>query len=182
MTEPVNVDAEISARVDEVIGVDADIVPAVAASQLVTDLRENAPALLQEWLDLHAEAILREAITGRIRVMRARARAHAQAGAFARAAKRFEASGDVAELSPFDVRHVVDGADTQRRVADMTGDDCFFVAERYAISSRRSALLAAFHRAVGQRVGEHTVSDVFSEAEYDRMYRSITGHPAIVVA
>lgn len=178
MADPMDVDQYVSALIAEAVGVDGDVVPSLAAAQLVAELRELHPEILQAWLDAHAEAIVRDAITARIRMVRARARAHAAAGAFARAAKRFEETGDVSALSSFEVRYVVDGSDTQRRVGEMTAADCRFVADRYELSGNRALMLAAFHRAVAHRIGNRTVADVFSEDAYDRLYRSITGHPA----
>ena len=180
MIESDSIDSEISARIDEALGTEGDVIPALAAAALVEELRASDPALLASWLDRHAEAILREHMTARIRSLRARARATAAAGVFASAARRFVADRDPSVLKPFEVRYVVDGADTQRRVADMTAADCRFVAERYEISGQRLLMLAAFHRAVAARIGELTVGAVFTEEQYDRMYRSITGQPAAV--
>lgn len=181
MSDPSRIDNQISSLINDAIGVDEDIIPSSVARRLIQQLRAEDPELLTAWLELHAEAIFRESITAVIRSRRLRARKHADAGAFARAAQAFT-NGDTDALSPFEVRYVVDGADTQRRVRDMTRDDCLFVAERYSISADKALMLAAFHRAVAARVGERTIGEVFTEHEYDRMYRSITHRGAVIDA
>ena len=55
----------------------------------------------------------------------------------------------------------------------MTGKDHLFVAADYDRDARPLLLLAAFHQAVAKKVGRKRTADVFSEAEYDRLYRSI---------
>jgi hypothetical protein len=174
VSDPSRIDNQISDLINDAIGVDEDIIPSSVASRLVERLRTEDPELLAIWLDMHAEAVFRDTITSVIRHRRARSRKHADAGAFGRAAQRFSETGDVEELSPFRVRYVVDGLDTQRQVRDMTRTDCLFVAERYTISADRALMQAAFHRAVANRVGDGTVGDIFTEDEYNRMYRSIT--------
>jgi hypothetical protein len=174
VSDPSRIDNQISDLILEAIGVDEDIIPSSLASRLVERLRTQDPELLDAWLSLHAEAIFRDTITSIIRHRRSRARKHAAAGAFGRAAQRFSETGDIEQLSPFRVRFVVDGLDTQRQVRDMTRTDCLFVAERYTISADRALMEAAFHRAVANRVGDRTVGDIFTEDEYNNMYRSIT--------
>lgn len=175
MIDPARADESMTAFIDAILGESEDLIPSIAAAGLVADLRSSDPELLAVWLDAHAEAFLREAIGTVIRSRRARSRNKASAGVFARAARVFEQTGDRNVLSPFEQRYVVDGADTQRRVRDMTRTDCLFVAERYEITANRGAMLAAFHSAVARRVGDKTVGQVYTEAEYDRLYRSITG-------
>lgn len=182
MSEPGDVGQRISDLISEAVGEEGDVVAGIAAHELVTRLRAEEPDVLVAWLDAHAESILRDQIAGLIRSRRARSLRHAAAGAFGRAAKAFEATGDRDVLAPFEQRYVVDQADTRRRVRDMTSSDCLFVAERYELSADRSAMLAAFHRAVARRVGGRTVGEVFSETEYDRMYRSIVKQPPGAVA
>jgi len=175
-------DEYINSFIRDFLEAEEDVIPAVAAANIVATLRETSPEVLTAWLEARAESILREQITRVIGSRRARARAHAVAGAFARAAKEFEQTGDVAAMSPFDQRYVVDGMDTQRRVAEMTAADCLFVADRYEVSANTSRMLAAFHRAVASRVGDGTVSSVFTESEYDRLMRSIVKAPVTIPA
>lgn len=176
-----NVSQWMSDLISGALSEDEDIIPSRVAAELLADARAHEPDALAEWLDMHAEAILRDAITTVIRSRRARSRSKAVSGAFAKAARAYE-GGDLAALSPFNQRYVVDGSETQRRVRDMTRTDCLFVADRYAISADRNALLSLFHRAVATRVGDQTVGAVYSETEYDRLYRSLVKQSPEAVA
>jgi hypothetical protein len=180
VSDPSRIDNQFSDIINAAIGVNEDIIPSSVAARLLAQLRTEDPELLAAWLDQHAEAIVRDAITSIIRQRRSRARKHAAAGAFGKAAREFTQTGDVSVLSPFSVRYVVDGLDTQRQVRDMNRTDCLFVAERYSISADRALMQAAFHKAVADRLGDRTVGEVFSEEQYNRMYRSLVNRGGAV--
>jgi hypothetical protein len=168
--------AEMSALFDQAAGA-GDCVLAVLAAELAGKLRAGDPELLAGWLDLHAQAAIADALGTRLRSYRARTRGQAAAGAFAKAAAAQEAGDDQA-LSAYDVRHVVDDADTWRRVADMTGPDHIYVANTYQQQARTAAMLAAFHHAVAKKIGKRATSAVMTEPQYERLYRSIVGQAA----
>ncbi|MEV2277814.1 hypothetical protein AB0I72_19740 [Nocardiopsis sp. NPDC049922] len=146
-------------------------VPAVVAAQLVDHLRDADPGLLAGWLQEMAPHLLTDMITTRERSIRATSRRRAGAHAFAAAA------GDEERLRSFAVTYAVDGQNTRRRVADMTGDDHRFVADSYAESANRARMLSTFHEVVARKVGRRRTADVMSEAEYDRLLRSLVRPP-----
>ena len=150
-----------------------DYVASVVAAELVERLREQDPELLSGYLHLKAAVILADVVARRSNSKRQANRIGAPRRAFAEAARSFS-GGDAAALSPFAAEYVVDEANTRRTVANMTADDCRFVASKYEDAARISKLEAAFHRAVGKKIGARLVGEVFTEAQYLEMYRSIT--------
>jgi hypothetical protein len=148
-----------------------DIVAPVVAEKLHAQLLESDPDLLEGWLRASAVHFLTRAIGDRDRRERSTARTRAEARRFAGAAK----SGDAEELSTFAVRLVVDEDNTRRPIGEMTGADHLFVAGEYGRSAATARMLEAFHRAVASKVGKRKTSVVFTEAQYEQMYRSIVG-------
>lgn len=164
--------AEMGQAVEDAIP-EGDYVASVAAAELVERLREQDPELLSGYLHLKAAVILADVIARRSNSKRQAARLGAPRKAFAEAARTF-ADGDATALHPFAAEYVVDDENTRRTVASMTADDCRFVASKYEESARISKLEAAFHRAVGKKVGSQVIGEVFTEAQYLEMYRSVT--------
>lgn len=159
-----------------------DFVARLVADDIVDKLRANDPDLLAGWLNQRAGEILGSWIAVHYNGLRNRSRAMAPRRAFAEAAERFTGSGgtDTSALDPFSAMYVVDHTHLRRRVADMTGADHTFVADRYADDKNTAAMLEAFHRAVAKRVGDKRTEDVYSAEQYMAMYRSITrANPAI---
>lgn len=150
-----------------------DYVASVVAADLVERLRVEDPELLAGWLDLKAAVILADVVARRSNSRRQAARIGAPRKAFAEAARSF-GDGDVTALRPFAAEYVVDEDNTRRTVANMTADDCRFVATKYEDAARISKLEAAFHRAVAKKIGGSLVGEVFTEAQYLEMYRSVT--------
>lgn len=150
-----------------------DYVASVVAADLVERLRMEDPDLLAGWLDLKAAVILADVVARRSNSRRQAARIGAPRKAFAEAARSFT-DGDIEALHPFAAEYVVDDENTRRAVANMTADDCRFVASKYEESARISKLEAAFHRAVGKKIGARLVGEIFTEAQYLEMYRSVT--------
>jgi hypothetical protein len=156
----------------------SDWVPAIVAAKVIASAD---PALLDGWLHVMAVDVLTSVITRRERSTRSTARTRAGSRAFAEARAESEA-GEPAALSSFAVTYAVDDKNMRRRVADMRGSDHLFVAANYEKDAKPLLLLAAFHQAVAKKVGRKRTCDVFSEAEYDRLYRSITHAPSEAVA
>lgn len=166
--------AEMSATITEALG-EGDIVAPLVAEKLHARLLEADPDLLDGWLRAGAVHFLTRAIGDRDRRERTAARTRGEA-------RRFRTASDAAEvgegeaLSMFvTVRYVVDDDETRRVLGDMTGADHLFVADGYRESAAKARMLEAFHRAVAKRVGKRKTSDAFSEAEYQKLYDSITG-------
>lgn len=164
--------AEMGQAVEDAIP-EGDYVASVVAAELVERLREEDPELLSGYLHLKAAVILADVVARRSNGKRQAARLGAPRKAFAEAASRF-GEGDVTALHPFAAEYVVDETNTRRTVANMTAGDCRFVASKYEESARISKLEAAFHRAVGKKIGARLVGEVFTEAQYLDMYRSVT--------
>lgn len=165
--------AEMSEAVEGAIPA-GDYVASVVAAELAERLRTEDPELLSGYLHLKAAVILADVVARRSNSKRQATRIGAPRRAFAEAASTFAADGDVRTLSPFTAEYVVDGENTRRTVANMTADDCRFVAAKYEESARISKLEAAFHRAVGKKIGARVVGEVFTETQYLEMYRSVT--------
>lgn len=159
---------------DWVNDLDRDFVPIEEAEKLVAAAREKRPEALEEWL--HGQAIqhVQRYLQSYLKTQRGNAR-RATLRDFLTSVE--EAEGDIARLeeavSLFHVTYTIDGEDTRRRVADMTGADHQFVANGYRESARRDLLLEAFHRKVASLVGEKRTADVLTEEQYSAQLRSI---------
>lgn len=170
-------DRDFIGEMDELIDAatqGSDWVPAVVASKLAASVDRD---LLDGWLHEMAESVLTAVITRRERGKRAVARSRAGSRAFADARDALE-NGDADVLSSFAVTFAVDDDNTRRRVADMTGADHLYVAADYSKDAKKLQMEAAFHKAVAKKVGTKRTADVFTEATYDEMYRSLTGRAA----
>lgn len=169
--------AEMTALIEEAT-TGSDWVPALVAEKLIDRLKADDPDLLNGWLHTLAPQLLTDAISTRERSARTTARRRAGARAF-EAARQAAESGNADALTVFSgsfaVTFVISDDDTRRRVADMTGADHKFVAAGYAREANTAKMLAAFHRAVAKKAGPKRTAEVMSEAEYDALYRSITG-------
>lgn len=162
--------ADMSAAIADAIG-DGDVVAPVLAEKLHARLLESDPDLLDGWLRACAVNFLTAAIGARDRSERAIVRRRSEARRFREVAD----SGDVDALSSFAVRLVVDEDNTRRPVGEMTGADHLFVAGEYGRTAQTAAMLQAFHKAVARKVGKRKTAEVFSEAQYEAMFRSVTG-------
>lgn len=152
-------------------------VAAIEAARLRDRLAESDPELLDGWLHATAADSLRQLITNRVRQQRTRARRQAGARRFADAATA-AADGDdtlLREFSLFQVMHVVDNQQTEKQASEMTGPEHAYVAEHtYQRSANQSLTLAAFHRAIAEKIGPLPAGEVMTEQEYTALYRSIT--------
>jgi hypothetical protein len=166
--------AEMGDRLAEAMA-DGDFVAPALAEKLHAHLLETDPDLLDGWLREGAVHFLTRAIGDRDRNERSAARSRGGARRFKEASDAAQAGNDAA-LSMFaTVRYVIDEGETRRTLGDMTGADHLFVADGYKQTAANARMLEAFHRAVGKRVGKRKTCDVFTEAEYQKLYDSITG-------
>lgn len=154
---------------------EGDYAAGVVAQDLVNRLREEDPDLLFGFVMMHATKTVTDLIARRSNATRQLLRINAPRARFRKAAETFEQTGDATELSVFKVEFVVDDQDTRRRVGDLTAQDCNYVASCYEATAKRAAMEAAFHRAIGKKVGLGRVRDVMDEDTYLRLYKSITG-------
>lgn len=165
--------AEMTAAIEAAVP-ESDYVASQVAANLVDQLRAEDPDLLSGYLHQRAPVVLADVIARRSNSKRQSARIMAPRRAFAEAARSFAAESDSKVLSPFAFEYVIDAENTRRTVANMTAADCRFVAEQYERTAREAKLEAAFHRAVGKKVGIQRVGDVFTEEQYLEMYQSVT--------
>lgn len=166
--------ADMSALIEDIVGVDGDVANVVAAYNLVTRLQEEDPDLLSGWLHANAKAIIADVINRRLASTRSKARHHAKRRAFAASAKLFAQSGDAEHMSKWlEVRYSV-ADNTQRRLMDMTGEDLLYVASRYGRNAKAALLEEAFLRALAAKVGNNTVKDVMTPDQIDRVYASFS--------
>lgn len=161
---------------------DGDYTAPLVAADLVDRLRAEDPDLLTGWLELKAAVFLADAVARRSNGRRQAARVAQPRRAFAEAARSFADTGDAAVLRPFAAEYVVDAENTRRTVAQMTGTDHLFVADRYEDTEKRAKLEKLFHRAVAMKVGNRLTTEVFSEEQYAAMYQSLTGRSQVPVA
>lgn len=142
-------------------------VAAVEAERFRDWMRAEHPEVLSAWLAEQELRAIHRAIIDHDRADRTRVRNRAVSRAFA---ERYPE-----ELSAFDIRFVVDEENLRKRVADMTGADHAFVADRYQASANRELMLCEFHRAVATKVGKRRTADVLDVEQYESLQRSITG-------
>jgi len=157
----------------------AEFTPALEAEAFIARVRRENSAALDAWLSAKAVVFLTVDLSKRLHNATRRARDHAEGRAFASAATEFEQTGAAAS---FDTWLRVDDDNLRRRVADMTGRDHLFVANRYKASGNRMLMLATFHHAIAKKVGmDKRTGDVISEDDYDRLYGSLMKLPKSLV-
>lgn len=142
--------------------------PAVVAQEIVDHLLANDPELLRGYLEIHASAILREAITRRAGSMRMMARKSAS-GARMKEIVDSVASGTVGSLADIRDRWLNCsfelGDRQQHLLRTMRKDDLLHVAGDYDQRAAQNATEAAFFRALAEKVADKTVGEVFTEEQ-----------------
>lgn len=157
-----------------------DFVASVVAQDWAEELERTDSDLLAGFMQTYAVKAFIEIIALRDRRLRSTNRARASAREAGDALKRVQTGeSSIADESIFEVRYVVDGENTRRRMADMTGPDHLFVANNYESTAKQAKLKSAFHRAIAKKVGGRRTSDVFTAEQVQAMYRSIADGPAM---
>lgn len=150
-----------------------DYVRSVLAIDLVEDLRRSDPDLLAGWLEVNAEAFVTRFIGDRDRNQRSSEASTAPKRAFKAAAEK-AAAGDTTAMSVFAATLVVNEENLSRPIGSMTKADHLFVAGEHVKRSNVALFEAAFHKAVAKKIpAGKTTADVLTEAEYERLHRSI---------
>ena len=151
---------------------------ALVAQGVVTRLREMDPELLNKWLDLQAEQVVRTMINDILRQRRSQARVESEqrkaTSVFNDATRRFEAGDKTALGAWLNSVYVVDTDNTRKRLGEMEREELLFVASYYTERARFSAMQAAFLKAIAEKVGAGTVSDRFTDEDLSRLWRSLT--------
>lgn len=165
-----NFSAQMRELIEQSIPKD-DFVMALLAARIVQNLRATDPELLAGWLDELAESCMVSEIRHYEQAQRKRNRHNSSI--FSEAASRFE-DGDASALDRFTVdKFVVNDSNTWKSLGEMTGSDHRYVADRYRDRSKSNGLLAKFHEAVAQKIGNRTTTEVFSVSTYKAMEDSI---------
>ena len=147
-----------------------EVVTPDAAAWIVGKMESEDPAGLDAFLRSKAVQIIGLIINRQMSAQRGYGRANARARGFGAAV----ADQDEDAVSLFATWHLVSPELTRKRLQDMTGAEHLFVADTYTQSGEADLMLAAFHRAVGKKVGNKRTADVISEVQCERIYNSIT--------
>lgn len=145
----------------------------IVAKQLFEQLEAEDPELLQGWLQEMALPLLTKAVGDYVRAQRAEARRNTKGKEF-RDAVAAHAAGDENALSVYLATHVVGPGHTRKRACDMTGPEHLKVGQWYERAGVESLTMGSFHVAVAARVGNRRTREVFSQQQYEDMYRSTT--------
>lgn len=179
-------DAEMKEIFDRALDVDGDLVPTVVAHEIIARLSVEDPDLLIGWNQSRLTIAVATEVRGLL--SRRRSRARSTASVFDRRRREYDSrvpgddtDGDETRrktfVGSFDARYRVDDKNTQRRVADMTAEDCEFVAQSYRAAEAAMNRLATFQEAVARRLrreGAETVGDIFTEETYHRLLTSLS--------
>lgn len=148
--------------------------PAIVANRIVRQCRDDDPELLEGWLHMQAEAMIRQAINERDRSQRAAARNSTSRSVFADAAHAAE-NGDNSRLRGWIDVHFSLSTGVRMPLREMTKEDLNDVSLQYKVRADSHAMMAAFLRAIANRIGAGAVQDYFSDEELGQMYQSLTG-------
>lgn len=148
-------------------------VPRVAAVEVAEWLRRHEPEVLAAWLDMQAEHFLWQMINDRDRSRRGHAMHAGKSAAFRQARDAF-AAGETILLRNFLDSPFTIGDGSRRRLADLTTDDLYFVADHYGDRARQNGMREAFIRAIAKKMNGGTVGEHFTEAQLNKMWQNIT--------
>jgi len=126
----------MSSIFDALIDAEADLVPAVEACRLAERLRADDPELLTGWLDACAEPLISDAL-------RARNRQNRQHMSAIRGRTQFARDMEKGAFSAYRLRLLIEDG-SQRRLGDMTADDCRWSAKDYRSRAGQMASRATF--------------------------------------
>lgn len=164
---------EMRAKIDELA--DGTYFPPMVAHKIVNDLRTSDPELLEGWLFLQAEHMLRISINERDRSRRSAARNYTARTAFATAAAEADRTGDTSGMqrwlgSPFSL-----STGARMVLRDMSRDHLLDVGRQYQTRAETQSMMASFLQALATAVGDRTVADLYSEQQLSAMWGSLSG-------
>lgn len=148
--------------------------PAIVANRIVRTLRDSDPELLDSWLSMQAEQMVRQAINERDRSQRASARTASTRSVFADAARSADA-GDPAPLHRWMDTHFSLSSGIRTPLGEMTKEDLNDVSIQYKVRADSHAMMSAFLRGIANRISGGSVRDHFTDEELDRMWNSLNG-------
>lgn len=164
---------EMRAKVDELAtGV---YYPPLVANRIINDLRTHDPELLDGWLYLQAEHILRQSINDRDQSRRSAARSRATRSVFAESVAAAERTGNTAVLqrwlnAPFSL-----STGARMALRDMSRQHLLDAGRQYQTRAQTQGLMAGFLQALAVQVGDGTVADRYSEEQLTAMWESLEG-------
>jgi hypothetical protein len=140
----------------------------VVAKRIVAQLEDTDPDLLQGWLRLNAEDLLRR-YAGLVQSSeRSHNRAVSGRRAFADAREAHEA-GDSEPLQKHTTwlssMFVVDDRYSRLALGDCTATELRYVSSRYEHTARSASFEAVFFGQLAEKVGDQKVSEVYTEDE-----------------
>lgn len=145
------------------------------ARDIVSELQENDPQLLNGWLMEQAEALVWAAINFRDRSRRSTARASSTRTAFAQAAAEAEGTASPEPLERWmETRFVVNEGRLRKQLMDLDHEELTYVANSYVQRAQSSTFEAAFFRALARKVSSGTVKNHFTEAQLVKLRETIS--------
>jgi len=148
-------------------------VPGQLAAELVAKLREEDPALLADWLDHHADQLMRETVLAVARLHRSAAVRRSNRSVFRSAVERAEA-GYPDLLEGWLTQQFIAGPSLiRKRLGDMVKEEVMYASEVHAGLARGNQMQAAFLKAVADVLGARMVSEVYDNDQLDAMWRSL---------
>jgi len=143
----------------------------VLAQQVLAELREHDPQILDAWLGLQAENMLWSLITQMDRRDRGNARRTSARSVFAAVANS-PASARRQAVTEWLTTHYTTEDGLRRELGTLRKKDLQFVANGYRSRASSNLMQAAFMDALARRVGRGTVADHFDEEELAQLYQS----------
>jgi hypothetical protein len=167
--------ADMRKYLDEARNTDGPYNAVTAAAVIADKIQREDPELYYGWLEAHATATIRAALTAADAATRAHART-TTASVFAAAAAAAEA-GDPAPLKQgfLQAVYVVDSSYNRKALKDMIASDLTYVAGNYEDRARSQMFEATFFRALARKVGDGRVADVFNNQELSELHDQVTG-------
>jgi hypothetical protein len=128
--------AELEARVTVLLAQGGDVLPALAAAQIVDELRHSDPDLLDGFLRVSAQAVIADLIRARNRVNRTQTGRNPKRAAFA-----VNSAAGIFDI--YRLKFEMEGGGL-RPIGDMTVSDCLWLAGQYRVRADSNTRRASF--------------------------------------
>lgn len=163
---------KIRAMIEDAIGTDPYI-PAGLAHDLVVKLRRESPEVLAEWLDAHADQLMRETVLAVTHARKTRVARRANRSVFRTAVERAEAGEPELLEGWLSQRFIANSDRVQKRLNDMVKEEVEFACESHESLAKGNAMKAAFLREIARRIGAKTVGEVYDNDTLNALWRSM---------
>lgn len=166
--------AEMNVLIQARLDASATYQSTAVAGEIVADLAENDPELLQGWLVLHAHELIRTAVNRIGQAQRARNRVISTRKTFGNATQKFQETGDKEVLTTWlSTPYVADENNNRLQLGEMKAQDLTFAAGYYQKLADSNAFEAQFLAALAKKVGRGKVSDQYTEEQLGQMRSSL---------